>query len=157
MTCIILSRIPDTLALFADDAKCLLRIRSTEDCLTLQSVIDKLTECSETCKLSYNIQKCSITTMTRKHTPIYFNYTIRDQTLKRVEFQRDLESYVQVMLVLNIFSRILSVGRIRCLGLFVALYTGVQTYCLHISLCILLWYVLILNMPPRSGIQNLHI
>ena len=28
--------------------------------------------------------------MTRKRTPIYFDYTIRDQTLKRVESQRDL-------------------------------------------------------------------
>ena len=79
-----------TLALFADDAKCLRRIHSTEDCLALQSDIDKLTEWSETCKLSFNIQKCSITTLTRKRTPIYFNYTIRDQTLNRVESQRDL-------------------------------------------------------------------
>ena len=68
-----------TLALFADDAKCLRRIRSTEHYLVLQSDIDKLTELSEICKLSFNIQKYSITTMTRKRTPIYFNYTIRDQ------------------------------------------------------------------------------
>ena len=79
-----------TLTLFADDAKCLRLIRSTEDCLALQSDIDKMTEWSETCKLTFNIQKCSITTMTRKRTPIHFDYTIRDQTLKRVESQSDL-------------------------------------------------------------------
>ena len=38
-----------TLALFADDAKYLRLIRSTEDCLALQSDIDKVTEWSETC------------------------------------------------------------------------------------------------------------
>ena len=91
--------VPDssTLALFADDAKCLRRIRSTEDCLALQSDIAKLTEWSETCKLSFNIQKYSITTMARKRTSI---------TPSGIN--------------------ILSVGRIRCLGLFVALYTRVK-------------------------------
>ena len=57
-----------TLALFIDGAKCLRLIRSTEDCLALQSYIDKMTEWSETCKLTFNLQRCSITTMTRKRT-----------------------------------------------------------------------------------------
>ena len=103
-----------TLALFADDAKCLRLIRSTEDCLALQSDIDKMTDWSETCKLTFNIQKCSITTMTRKRTPIHFDYTIRDQTLKGWNLNAILTSYLQVMLASNIISRILSVGRTRC-------------------------------------------
>lgn len=79
-----------TLALFADDAKCLRIIKSVSDCVELQADIDNLTMWSVIWKLAFNIQKCAISTMSRKRSPIKYDYNIGDCSLKRVEEQRDL-------------------------------------------------------------------
>ncbi|PFX13619.1 RNA-directed DNA polymerase from mobile element jockey [Stylophora pistillata] len=64
-----------TLALFADDAKCFRTIRSYADCALLQDEIDKLVDWSNNWKLAFNVDKCSLCTVTRKRSPIICNYT----------------------------------------------------------------------------------
>ena len=78
-----------TLALFADDAKCLRIIKSVSDYVELQADLGNLTVWSGTWKLAFNIQKCAISTMSRKRSPIKYDYNIGDCSLKRVEEQRD--------------------------------------------------------------------
>lgn len=76
--------------LFADDAKCLRTIRSASDCASLQSDIDNLVEWSNTWKLPFNTDKCSICTVSRKRAPIIHDYVMGAKTLTRVDNQRDL-------------------------------------------------------------------
>jgi len=76
--------------LFADDAKCLRTIRSASDCASLQSDIDNLVEWSNTWKLAFNTDKCSICTVSRKRAPIIHDYVMGAKTLTRVDNQRDL-------------------------------------------------------------------
>ncbi|PFX15231.1 putative RNA-directed DNA polymerase from transposon X-element [Stylophora pistillata] len=79
-----------TLALFADDAKCFRTIRSYADCALLQDEIDKLVDWSNNWKLAFNVDKCSLCTVTRKRSPIICNYRMGEKALSRVRAQRDL-------------------------------------------------------------------
>ena len=65
-------------------------IKSVSDCVELQVHIDNLTMWSVIWKLAFKIQKCAISTMSRKRSPIKYDYNIGDCSLKRVEEQRDL-------------------------------------------------------------------
>ncbi|CAB4043417.1 Hypothetical predicted protein, partial [Paramuricea clavata] len=58
-----------TLALFADDAKCLRTINSDADCVALQRDLNNLTTWSAEWKLPFNIDKCTISTVTTKRNP----------------------------------------------------------------------------------------
>ena len=79
-----------TLALFADDAKCFRTIRSASDCVRFQGDIDNLVEWSDVWMMAFNMDKCSLCTITRKRNPIIYDYNMRGNALKRVEAQRDL-------------------------------------------------------------------
>ena len=79
-----------TLALFADDAKCFRAIRSYTDCALLQDDIDKLVDWSNNWKLDFNVDKCSLCTVSRKRNPIICNYNMGGKVLNRVGAQRDL-------------------------------------------------------------------
>ena len=79
-----------TLALFADDAKCLYTIRSVSDCAQLQSDIDTLVEWRHIWKMSFNFKKCSLCTVARKFEPIIFDYKMGRQKMKQVQNQKDL-------------------------------------------------------------------
>ena len=79
-----------TLALFADDAKCFCSIRSASDCVLFQGDIDNLVEWSDVWKMAFNMDKCSLCTITRKRNPIIYDYNMRGKARKRVEAQRDL-------------------------------------------------------------------
>ncbi|CAB4014768.1 Hypothetical predicted protein [Paramuricea clavata] len=57
-----------TLALFADDAKCLRTINSDADCVALQRDLNNLTTWSAEWKLPFNIDKCTISTVTTNAT-----------------------------------------------------------------------------------------
>ena len=54
------------LALFANEAKCFRAMRSHTDCGLLQGDIVKLVDWSDNWKLAFNINKCSLCTVTRK-------------------------------------------------------------------------------------------
>ena len=79
-----------TLALFADDAKCFRAIRSYTDCALLQDDIGKLVDWSNNWKLDFNVDKCSLCTVSRKRNPIICNYNMGGKVLNRVGAQRDL-------------------------------------------------------------------
>ena len=79
-----------TLALFADDDKCFRTIRFASDCVLFQGDIDNLVDWSDVWKVAFNMDKCSLCTITRKRNPIIYDYNMRGKALKRVEAQRDL-------------------------------------------------------------------
>ena len=73
-----------TLALFADDAKCFRAIRSYTDCALLQDDIDKLVDWSNNWKLDFNVDKCSLCTISRKRNPIICNYNMGGKVLSNL-------------------------------------------------------------------------
>ena len=72
------------------DAKCFRTVRSASDCVLFQGDIDNLVEWSDVWKMAFNLDKCSLCTITRKRNPIFHYYNMRGRALKRVEAQRDL-------------------------------------------------------------------
>ena len=71
-----------TLALFADDAKCFRTIRSASDCVLFQGDIDNLVDWSDVWKMAFNMDKCSLCTITRKRNPIIYDYNMRGMHLR---------------------------------------------------------------------------
>ena len=79
-----------TLALFADNAKGFRTIRSVSDCESLQSDIDNLVEWSDEWNPVFDTDECSLCSVTRKHKPVTYDYTMGTKTLIRVDNQCDL-------------------------------------------------------------------
>ena len=53
--------------------KCFRTIRSASDCVRFQGDIDNLVEWSDVWKMAFNMDKCSLCTITRKRNPIIYN------------------------------------------------------------------------------------
>ena len=79
-----------TLALFADDSKCFRTIRSPLDCAQFQTDIDTLVEWSYAWKLTFNFDKCSLCTVTKKRNPTIYDDKMNNRIIKRVLSQKDL-------------------------------------------------------------------
>ena len=76
--------------LFADDCKLSYLINSIEDCIKLQSDLNKIVEwCKINCML-ININKCYIISFSRSHKLIAYDYKINNQSLDRVSTIKDL-------------------------------------------------------------------
>jgi len=79
-----------TMALFDNNTKFFHTIRSASNCVRFQGDFDNLVEWSDVWKMAFNMNKCSLCTITRKRNPIIYDYNMRSKTLKRVEARRDL-------------------------------------------------------------------
>ncbi len=82
------------IALFADDSKCYKRISSIEDCQNLQEDINHLFTWSNIWRMKFNASKCTILSVTRKHNPVNFNYTMNNTILEKVKSMKDLGVWV---------------------------------------------------------------
>lgn len=76
--------------LYADDMKILSPIRSNEDASRLQEDLNKFQNYCIINKLDLNVSKCYVCSFTRKPIHILFNYTLKNSSLSRVSFIRDL-------------------------------------------------------------------
>ena len=65
-------------------------IRSFSDCESLQSDIENLVEWSDEWKLVFDTDECLLCSVTRKHGPITYDYTMGTKTWIRVDTQCDL-------------------------------------------------------------------
>ena len=145
------------LTLFADDAKCYRTIRSASDCMLFESDIDNLVDWSDVWKMAFNMDKCSLCTITRKRNLIIYDDNVREKALKRVEAQRDLgvlitcdarfneHIYAQVNKankMLGFIRRLLSSRSDQILPTFRSLYMALM--------CVRIW-----SMPLKSGVQSL--
>ena len=70
--------------LFADDSIVYRDIRSPADHHILQTDIQKLTDWSNKWQINFNTSKCHLLTITHKHKPSEFTYTIANQPISRV-------------------------------------------------------------------------
>jgi len=75
---------------YADDLKIFKAVKTVEDCLALQSDLDRLSLYCQQNKLILNINKCKFMRFTRNKSIVDFNYSIDGVDLVRVESIRDL-------------------------------------------------------------------
>jgi Reverse transcriptase (RNA-dependent DNA polymerase) len=75
---------------YADDMKLFLPVGSSQDCLKIQSDLDRLAQWCNDNALPLNVGKCKTITFTRNIAPVRFDYKIGSSTLERVESITDL-------------------------------------------------------------------
>ena len=80
----ITNQIQSSIRLFADDSIVYGEIQSPVDHHILQTHIKKLTDWSNEWQMNFNTSKCHLLTVTHKHKPNEFNYTISNQPISRV-------------------------------------------------------------------------
>ena len=89
------------LSLYADDAKCFLKINNVEDCKRLPHDLNSLYEWSQVLKLNFNVIKCKVLSFTRNTKPIVFNYHLNGTILENVSCYNDLGVTVDKSLAFN--------------------------------------------------------
>ena len=77
-------------ALYAYDTKLYRNVSSTEQCHLIQMTLSNLHDWSQRNNIKFNTSKCKALTVTRKKTPIVFEYTLDGSILIRVTEERDL-------------------------------------------------------------------
>lgn len=76
--------------LFADDFKMFRKIQTVRDCVLLQRDINNIHKWSIDNQLKFNINKCSVMSVSRKKECIIFDYQIEKDTLCRLQEIKDL-------------------------------------------------------------------
>lgn len=76
--------------IYADDLKIYYPIRNQDDCLFLQSVLDKFTVWCKGMGLDLSFGKCRVMTMSRARSPFSFDYSLSRIPLTRVHQMTDL-------------------------------------------------------------------
>ncbi|CAB3998405.1 Hypothetical predicted protein, partial [Paramuricea clavata] len=77
-------------ALYADDTKLHNTITSTDDCKCLQQSLTNLNCWSVQNNIRFNSSKCKVLTITRKKTPVTYDYKLGTESLTRVDSEKDL-------------------------------------------------------------------
>ncbi|XP_050520032.1 uncharacterized protein LOC126893661 [Daktulosphaira vitifoliae] len=81
---------PCRILLFDDDAKIFFKISKSDDCLTLQKVLDQFVIWCKTVGLSHNVDKCKVMSFYQTREMISHNYCLDRIQLKRVSQVNDL-------------------------------------------------------------------
>lgn len=76
--------------LYADDLKIFKSLNSINDCRLLQEDLNNVSNWCMINRLHFNISKCNILSFFMCRNPIYFNYSIANSELTRVNFKMDL-------------------------------------------------------------------
>lgn len=76
--------------LYADDLKLYSRINSYDDCLRLQSSLDRIFDWCVTNNLCLNVDKCYVVSYSLLQDTAKYNYTVGNSTLSRPQTVRDL-------------------------------------------------------------------
>ena len=77
-------------ALYADDAKLYRNVTSAEHCDLIQDTLSNMHFWSQRNNIRFNKSKCKVLTVTRKKTPIVFDYTLDGTALTRASEEKDL-------------------------------------------------------------------
>ena len=81
-------------AMFADDTKLFKSIKSVQDNEKLQSDLRHLETWSEDSGLKFNETKCKTQCLTRKLTPVTYNYELNNKILIQTECEQDLGNFL---------------------------------------------------------------
>ena len=75
---------------YADDAKLVFPIKSSEDCVILQQMALSFHTVCKQLGLELNISKCKVMTFSKARSPIHYEYTFANLAIERVERINDL-------------------------------------------------------------------
>jgi hypothetical protein len=81
----ITDHIKSSLRLFADDSVLYRPITSMEDHETIQNDLRTLQKWADDWKMKFNVSKCAVMTITKKKKPSLCNYTMKNETIPRVD------------------------------------------------------------------------
>ena len=81
---------PGTRLLYADDTKIYKSIRTSNDCLELQKLINLFTDWCNYNFLTISISKCTVISFSRKKQPLVYEYRIADEIVLRSNVVSDL-------------------------------------------------------------------
>ena len=93
---IFINDLPDNLSsstnssLYADDSKLYSKIRSVDNCQSLQEDLTMLENWCTNSRMNFNAGKCKVLTVTRKRKPINFPYRVRGNELSSCKAEKDL-------------------------------------------------------------------
>ena len=90
-----------TLRLFADDGLLSKVITSAADALILQSDLNSCQDWADKWLLKYNVSKCEVMRVTRKHSPLLAQYCLNDTPLNIVTSYKYLGIHLDSKLTLN--------------------------------------------------------
>ena len=79
------TNLTSTVRLFADDTIVYLTVKSESDCGELQKDLDKLAIWENKWRMEFHPDKCTVLTVTKKKTPVMFNYKLHGHTLEHEE------------------------------------------------------------------------
>jgi hypothetical protein len=82
---------------YADDMKLFLPDRGFQDCIKIQSDLNKLSKWCEENVLFFNVDKCKIIKFSRTCYPIEFSYMLAGTVLDRVSSINDLGVIMEMM------------------------------------------------------------
>lgn len=87
--------------MYADDTKIYMKIANLNDCMNLQSDLDRLGHYYTKNRLGINVGKCSFISFTRKTHPTNFDYLINNTKISKVNSVRDLGIIVDSKLIFS--------------------------------------------------------
>ena len=137
--------------LYADDTKLYRNVSSAEHCDLIQDTLSNMHVWSHRKNIRFNTSKCKVLTVTRKKTPIAFDYTLDGTALTRVSEEKDLGVIITSTLSWDSHIHTITAKANKLLGLLkrtCSLLTGVSVRrSLYLSLvkshsCV---------TPPKSG------
>ena len=77
-------------ASYADDTKLYNSTTSSDDCKCIQRSLTNLNKWNENNSLNFNASKCKVLTITRKISPIMYEYTLGVEKLIRIDSEKDV-------------------------------------------------------------------
>ena len=104
-------------ALYADDTKLYRNASSTEHCDLIQDTLSNMHDWSLRINIRFNTSKCKALTVTRKKTPIGFDYALDGTTLTRVSEEKDLDVIITSTLSWDSHIHTITVKGNKLLGL----------------------------------------
>ena len=138
-------------ALYADDTKLYRNVSSAEHCDLIQDTLSNMQVWSQRNNIRFNTSKCKVLTVTRKKTPIAFDYTLDGTALTRVSEEKDLGVIITSTLSWDSHIHTITAKANKLLGLLkrtCPLLTGVSV---RRSLNLSLVKSQLCVTPPKSG------
>ena len=139
-------------SLETDDTKLYRNVSSEEHCDLIQDSLSNMHVWSQRNNIRFNTSKCKVLTVTKKKTPIAFDYTLDGTALTRVSEEKDLGVIITSTLSWDSHIHTITAKANKLLGLLkraCPLLTGVSVrHSLYLS-----WSSHSCVTPPKSGRQ----
>ena len=103
--------------MYADDTKCLKKISSTADCLSLQDDLNELNTWCLKWNLQFNEHKCVLLRFCRNHPGKVFDYRINNHPIESLSCHRDLGIIISEDMKWNSHLKYISARAYKVLGL----------------------------------------